>query len=341
MILKLDNAITITKTSPLINVTRGQLVPYTITFRNTLVVSLPYLTVIDALPPGFKYVQGSAQYDGAPLEPVQNGREIRWENLQVAANTQHTIKLLLIVGAGVSEGEYVNRARVINTATGGNASGEATATVRVVPDPTFDCTDIIGKVFDDTNANGYQDRGEPGLAGVRVVSARGLIATTDKHGRYHLTCAVVPNEARGSNYILKLDDRSLPSGYRVTSENPLVKRATRGKMIKFNFGAALHRVVRLDISDAVFEPKTTVMRPQWKSRFDLLLGELKKSPSILRLSYLADVEDPVLAQRRLNSVKREVAGLWKQANCCYALTIETETYWRRGAPPSRSRLAHD
>ena len=74
--------------------------------------------------------------------------------------------------------------------------------MRVIPDPTFDCTDIIGKVFDDTNANGYQDKGEKGLAGVRVVSARGLIATTDKHGRYHLTCAVVPNETRGSNYIL-------------------------------------------------------------------------------------------------------------------------------------------
>lgn len=338
---KLDNAITITKTTPLINVVRGQLVPYTITLRNTLTATLPFLTVIDSLPPGFKYVQGSAQYDGVALEPVQNGREISWGNLQIAAGTQHTIKLLLIVGAGVSEGEYVNRARAVSAATGGNASGVATATVRVIPDPTFDCTDIIGKVFDDANANGYQDKGEKGLAGVRVVSARGLIATTDKYGRYHLTCAVVPNETRGSNYILKLDDRSLPSGYRVTSENPLVKRATRGKMIKFNFGAALHRVVRLDISDAVFEPKTATMRPQWKPRLDLLLGELKKSPSILRLSYLADVEDPAVVQRRLNSVKREVAGLWKRANCCYALTIETEIYWRRGAPPSRSGLAND
>jgi len=338
---KLDNAITITKTSPLVNVTRGQLVPYTITLRNTLGATLPFLTIIDSLPPGFKYVQGSAQYDGVALEPVQNGREISWGNLQIAAATQHTIKLLLIVGAGVSEGEYVNRARVVSAATGGNASGLASATVRVIPDPTFDCTDIIGKVFDDANANGYQDKGEKGLAGVRVVSARGLIATTDQYGRYHLTCAVVPNETRGSNFILKLDDRSLPSGYRVTSENPLVKRATRGKMIKFNFGAALHRVVRLDISDAVFEPQTSTMRPQWKPRLELLLAELKKSPSILRLSYLADVEDPAVARRRLDSVKQELAGTWKRANCCYALTIETEIYWRRGAPAARRGLAND
>lgn len=35
-----------------------------------------------------------------------------------------------------------------------------------MPDPTFDCTDIIGKVFDDRNANGSQDEGEPGLANI-------------------------------------------------------------------------------------------------------------------------------------------------------------------------------
>ena len=41
-------------------------------------------------------------------------------------------------------------------------SGEATATVRVVPDPTFDCTDVTGKVFDDANRNKVQDDGEGG-----------------------------------------------------------------------------------------------------------------------------------------------------------------------------------
>ncbi len=92
--------------------------------------------------------------------------------------------------------------------------------MRVTPDPDFDCTDIIGKVFDDANANGYPDQGEKGLPGARVVTARGLLATTDEYGRFHITCAVVPDEDRGSNFILKLDDRTLPTGYRVTGENP-------------------------------------------------------------------------------------------------------------------------
>lgn len=335
----LGAAVAISKTSPLINVTRGQLVPYTITVKNSLGATLPFLSIVDTFPPGFKYVAGSAQFDGVPTEPAKTTRQFSWDNLTLTSSTQHTIKLLLIVGAGVADAEYVNRAQVINTATGGPASAVATATVRVTPDPTFDCTDIIGKVFDDVNADGHQDRDEPGLAGVRVVSARGLIATTDKYGRYHITCALVPNEDRGSNFILKLDDHSLPTGYRVTTENPLVLRATRGKMMKFNFGATLHRVVRLDISDAVFESGTSDMRPQWRPRIGILLDELRKAPSILRISYLADVEDAGLATRRLQSVKRDLIGKWKAQNRAYELRVETEIYWRRGGPPDRKVLS--
>ena len=72
---------------------------------------------------------------------------------------------MLIVGSGVKEGKYVNRAQVFNAITAGPASAEATATVRVIPDPTLDCSDVIGKVFDDANLNGYQDEGELGFAG--------------------------------------------------------------------------------------------------------------------------------------------------------------------------------
>jgi hypothetical protein len=221
----------------------------------------------------------------------------------------------------------------MNGTTGEAVSTVATATVRIVPDPTLDCTDVIGKVFDDENANGYPDSGEKGLGGVRIVSARGLIATTDKYGRFHITCAAIPNEDRGSNFILKLDDRTLPTGYRITTENPLVRRVTRGKAIKFNFGAALHRVVRLDIADGAFEPGTAEMRPQWKPRIEMLLSELRKAPAILRISYLADADDPAVVKARTEAVKREIAARWEQG--FYQLTIETEVYWRRGGPPGK------
>ena len=183
--------------------------------------------------------------------------------------------------------------------------------------------------------NGWQDSGEAGLSGVRLATARGLIATTDQHGRYHIACALVPDEDRGSNFIMKLDNRSLPTGYRMVTENPRVQRATRGKLMRFNFGATIHRVVTIDIADGVFEPETSLLRLQWQAKIDELLRVLKESPSVLRLSYLADIESEKLVKKRLRTLKNEIGKLWARSGSGYQLTIETEVFWRRGSPPQR------
>jgi len=329
---EMDGSVAITKTSSKINVTRGALVPYTITVTNVFGVPLYDMGIIDRFPAGFKYVAGSARLNDTPTEPRIDGRQLAWDGLEMQVDDKVTIKFLLVVGSGVSEGDYVNRAQVRNNVLGEYISGEATATVQVIPDPDFDCTDVIGKVYDDLNMNGRQDPGEKGLAGTRVVTVRGLIVTTDEHGRFHITCAAVPDFDRGSNLILKLDERSLPTGYRLTTENPRVQRATRGKMIRLNFGATIHRVVRIDISDGVFEPDTSDLRLQWKSKISQLLKELKKAPSVLRLSYLADIEPKGLVHKRLKALKKTIASQWKKSIDGYPLDIETEIYWRRGAP---------
>jgi uncharacterized repeat protein (TIGR01451 family) len=362
-------ALTVVKTTPLVDVTRGQLVPYTITVTNVLSGPVQNVALVDNFPAGFRYVKGSARLDDVPTEPTVSGFQLIWGNLSFAGGAHHTVLVLLAVGAGVGEGEFVNRAQAfeqvmgaaanrapppaavartptnhgqapatvpaaVPTAVLGSAvSSEATATVRVVPDTTFDCTDVIGKVFDDANGNGQQDPGEKGIPGVRILTTRGLAAITDEFGRFHITCAITPLEGRGSNFALKLDDRTLPSGYRLTTPQVLVERATRGKALRFEFGASIHRVVSLDLSDAVFEPGTADMRPQWRPRLDLLLAELRKSRSVLRLSYLADVEDKALADRRLEGVTQTIRDAWRQMNCCYELTIEREVFWLRGSPP--------
>ena len=338
----LAGVIQISKTTPLLNVVRGQLVPYVITYKNVTDVPLFDVSIADRIPAGFRYVEGSAQLDRQHVEPAVAGRELIWSNLSVDRQEQHELLVILAVGAGVSEGEFVNRVQAVHMLTGLALSNEASATVRVVPDPTFDCTDVTGKVFNDANRNGLQDQGENGLAGVRVVSARGLAATTDAYGRFHITCAVVPREGRGSNFVLKLDDRTLPSGYRASTDQVKVERATRGKALKFNFGASLHRVIGLDLAGAVFEPGTTEMRAQWRPRLDMLMKELQKAPAILRLSYLADVENEDLVQRRLEAIKSEITSRWQSsqnANATYQLTIEPEVFWRLGAPPEHAREA--
>jgi uncharacterized repeat protein (TIGR01451 family) len=334
----LDGAVAISKTTPMLNVTRGQLVPYTITVHNQFEVALPDVAIVDRYPAGFVYVEGSARLDGVPVEPTVSGLELAWSGLTLSASGEHKLLLLLAVGGGVSEGEFVNRAQVVHSLTGNAMSGEATATVRVVPDPTFDCTDVTGKVFDDANRNKVQDDGEGGLAGVRVMTVRGLSAITDAHGRFHITCAITPVEGRGSNFVLKLDDRTLPSGYRPSTESALVQRATRGKALKFTFGASIHRVVGLDIADAVFVPGTTEIRGQWQPRLQMLLDELEKAPAVLRLSYLADVEDADLVERRVQAIRKQITESWEAMNSRYQLTIEPEVFWRLGGPPEKSAV---
>ena len=334
---RLAGAVAITKTTPLLNISRGQLVPYTITVRNSFGVDLQDVTVVDRFPPGFRYLEGSGRFDGVETEPAIVNRELVWSNLALATDGRHEIKLLLAAGAGITEGEFVNRAQAVNSLSGTVMSEEAQATVRLVPDPTFDCTDVTGKVFDDSNRNGLQDDGELGLAGVRVVTATGLAATTDNHGRYHFTCAITPNESRGSNFVLKLDDRSLPSGFRVSTRPVQVQRATRGKSLRINFGASIHRVVGLDIADAVFEPGSTEMRSHWRNRIAILVAELERAPATLRLSYVADVEPEALVEQRLDAIKAQIMTAWQAKNCCYELVIEPEIYWRLGGPPPQPK----
>jgi uncharacterized repeat protein (TIGR01451 family)/fimbrial isopeptide formation D2 family protein len=354
-------ALTVSKTTPLLDVTRGQLVPYTITVTNVLTGPVQGAALVDSFPAGFRYVPGSARLDDTPAEPTLSGFQLTWSNLNFAGGAHHTILVLLAVGAGAGEGEFVNHAQAFNVVAGtavnrvqasaaltrtpvkraqapaavlgSQISADATATVRVVSDTTFDCTDVIGKVFDDANGNGHQDPGEKGIPGVRVLTTRGLAAVTDEFGRFHITCAITPLEGRGSNFALKLDDRTLPSGYRPTTPQVLVERATRGKALRFEFGASIHRVVSLDLSDAVFERGSTDMRLQWRPRLDLLLAELRKSRSVLHLSYLADVEDKQLVDRRLEAVDHAITDAWRAMNCCYELTIERELFWLRGSPP--------
>ncbi|MGD8339259.1 MAG: hypothetical protein PVH89_00675 [Gammaproteobacteria bacterium] len=334
----LTDAVSVTKTSPTLSVTRGQLVPYVITVTNDIGFDLTEVSVIDRFPVGFRYVAGSARIDTVPAEPDVVGQELIWSDLAFLGAGQHRIDLLLAVGAGVSEGDFVNRALARHNVFGNQISNEATATVRLVPDPDFDCTDVMGKVYDDANRNGRQDPGEAGLPGIRLVSTTGLAATTDSYGRYHITCATVPNESRGSNFVLKLDDRTLPAGFRASLQPIQIERATRGKALRMNFGASIHRVVGLDLADPIFEPGTTGLRSQWESRIVLLLDQLVASPSVLRLTYLADIEDPRLVEDRLAFMEDEISMRWEAQQAPYELEIETQIFWRLGGPPDLSAI---
>jgi uncharacterized repeat protein (TIGR01451 family) len=265
--------VSISKTTTASVVRRGEVVPYTITVRNENSFLTGPFDLVDILPRGFLYVPDSGSLPGA----VSTGGRITWPDVVVPANGQLTVTLSARILTGARAGEHINIANLLDPITGAPVVPPASASVRILPEAVFDCGDVIGKVFDDINGNGYQDgpsndgitdqtynggkggksvsapqpRTEKGIPGVRLAGVDGTIITTDANGLFSVPCAMLPAD-RGSNFILKVDERSLPTGYRVTTENPRVMRLTPGMMTEMNFGASISKVVRVDLGAAAF-----------------------------------------------------------------------------------------
>ncbi|WP_196765319.1 SdrD B-like domain-containing protein, partial [Pseudoalteromonas luteoviolacea] len=321
-----DDLVSVSKQALKQDVVVGELVPYRIKLTNQSEQSLAPLAFVDQLPAGLKYVAGSAKVDGLPQEPVLNGRQLSWRGKSLHPQQVVSIELLAVVGSGVSEGKYINQAWVefvgglYQSGSGNRISNIGTAAVQVVPDPIFDCSDLTGQVFDDSNRNGIQDSDEQGLPAVRLATAQGLWITTDQYGRYHLACADIPHSVRGSNFIVKLDERSLPSGYRVITENPRVVRLTRGKSQQLDFAASIHRVARIEVTKQLFS--NSDIQVEYQQQMLQLMQALDQTPTILRVAYqLSEQEQSTAAEQKLETL---ITWLQEQA-AQYALPITLET----------------
>src|SRR5262249_11364845 len=91
---QITGSLTISKTTPLLNVTRGQLVPYEITVKNPASLLLADVSIVDRLPAGFSYVAGSALLDGVPTEPSVVAGTLSWNGLVIAGTQARTLRLL-------------------------------------------------------------------------------------------------------------------------------------------------------------------------------------------------------------------------------------------------------
>jgi hypothetical protein len=308
-----------TKKALVVEARRGERVPYVI---QADAVSFNPARIVDTMPPGFDFVAGSALANGVAVVPVIDGRNLTFNGLVPDGANTIKLELVLVATIAVTTGPQVNNARLINPTTG-EVVGAAKATVTIVAEHVFDCGDIIGRVFDDKNRNGYPDQGELGLAGVRIVTVKGVQITTDKNGLFHVACADIPDGDIGSNFILKLDTRTLPTGYRVTTENPAVVRLTRGKVVKMNFGASVTRLVKFDMTNDAFVSGSSALKPKWLISIDQLITVLAQDKSTLRLTYFAKTKGSQLATDRATAVEKLITEKWVAQSTPYQLPIET------------------
>lgn len=312
----------VTKTSIKRTANIGDLIPYTITVRNAEAAQRAPVDVIDILPPGLKYVLGTASVNGIAVEPQVNDRELRWVRQTVPANGTMTYKLTAVVGAGVTNGDRVNTGVARNGLDAVEISNRGQAVVSIVPSAVFDCSEIIGKVYDDLNGNGYQDQGEPGIPGARLATVNGELITTDEFGRYHITCAAVPDARIGSNYVLKVDTRTLPAGYVPTTDNPQSIRLTRGKISELNFGVQKTTVTELNLDARAFEAGRTSLQPTFLAR----LASLKPVDArkfVIRINYRAETEPTSIVESRLAALKAQISDLFQSWPQNDRPTIET------------------
>jgi uncharacterized repeat protein (TIGR01451 family) len=326
------DALIVSKTSTRRTAGVGDLVPYTITVRNPEGVQRAGVDVVDILPPGFKYVTGTALIDGTPAEPVINDRELRWTRQVIPANASVTYQLTMVVGAGVTIGDRINNGLARNGNNGSEISNRGQAVVSIVPSAVFDCSEVIGKVFNDRNGNGYQDQGEPGIPGARLATVNGELITTDEFGRYHIACASVPDAQIGSNFVLKLDLRTIARGYWPTSDNPQSIRLTRGKISELNFGVQRAAAIGLDVDTRAFLQGSVTPTPEFARKLASLRSEGARHPTI-RINYQAfNAEDWTLAEQRVAAIKAAVEALFAADDKSAQPTIEANVSRATGAP---------
>jgi len=272
LIVDITTSVLLTKSTRKRYVSIGDFVSYTITVENQTSGLITPFTIKDTIPPGFKYVKGSAMVDSVKQEP-EGQRPIEWTQLTLQPKGKITITYLLVVGTGVAEeNTYKNRAITLSGITGDSISNKATAEVQVVGEAIFSRSLVIGKVFNDINEDGVQQEGEAGIANVRIASVSGSTVRTDAHGRYHIDDIKVKRFTRGRHFILKTDPSTLPPKSAFTTENPRVIRLTQGLVQKINFG------VKLPIIDTTAPAVPTVVSQTTKNNTPTITGTATLAP---------------------------------------------------------------
>jgi outer membrane protein OmpA-like peptidoglycan-associated protein len=226
----------------------GDLVTYRVVLRNTIASDVTQVLLDNFVPPGFKYLKGSTRLNGAPLAGPSGSHTLTFDigtvpalvdtngNGQADPGEPGYMEILyqLTVGSGAKPGDYINRAVAKDVCDFCTVSNTDEARVTVTFDPIFDLGTIIGKVFNDENRDGWQDRGEDGVAGVMVALDDGTYVLTDEYGRYHFP-AVKPGHR-----LLKINLRSLADGAVATTRETIVVWVTPGLLAKANFGVLYH-----------------------------------------------------------------------------------------------------
>lgn len=177
--------VSLTKTASRANAFPGDVVFYTITFRNPDTVRAKAgVSLVDTSSPLLRLRQDSIRLDGraVPTGLVQvspDGRRLVVNVGTVAPGATRTLHYAMTIRADAPAGTALNRAQVSDNR---GRTSQASATVRILREDLAARMTLIGRITD-----GGCDVAGPRnpIPGVRVVLEDGSFAVTDANGRYH------------------------------------------------------------------------------------------------------------------------------------------------------------
>lgn len=224
----------ITKTADKSAAEPGDVVVYRLVVTNQGVVNgNTNFTVVDQLPRGVQYVDGSvtASIGGTAVVP----------GVQVTGQPQ---LLTLTFPNGLNIGQTLNisyattlnpdslRGNGINTATVtdgqlGSANDSFRLTIR--PGILSDCGTILGRVFVDENFDGHQQPGEPGIPNAVIYMDGGNRIITDPNGLFSMANVV------SGNRVGALDLSSL-SGYTLAPNLVRIEGNSQSRLVRLSPG---------------------------------------------------------------------------------------------------------
>lgn len=181
----------------------GDAVVYAVELENIGDVPLIDVVLTDLMPGSLRLVPGEI----AGVDSVRRGRDGIHFHLSgsIPAGEIRTIRYRAVVMGGAS-GPIDNRAFATAEA-GAVLSDTSLARLRVQAGPSAPARTLVGRVWLDVNDNRIQDPGEPGVAGVDVWTAGGLVVRTDPQGRFSL------QDLQPGVHVLRIDTLGIGTRY--------------------------------------------------------------------------------------------------------------------------------
>ena len=183
----------------------GDEIEYTITVKNNdPLYELNNVYLKDTLPPGFRYIEGSATFSAGAQVPSRNivleGRNLEITLGSLLANVEDSLSYRVVVGAGSPTTEATNSVQGFSDDANSNV---AYAAVEMRDELMHQKNMLIGRVFSGSCDNAEK---QYPVKNARLYLNNGRTVLTDDKGRWHM------EGLDAGTYVVQLDEASLPKG---------------------------------------------------------------------------------------------------------------------------------